>query len=67
MSFDYCPPTNYRFTGEDNPIDQFLNTEKRKNYVDSLNNHPEFQSAWRQYHEEGLEIGIPENENGAIA
>jgi hypothetical protein len=67
VSFDYCPPTNYRFTGEDNPIDQFLNTEKRKNYVDSLNNHPEFQSAWRQYHEEGLEIGIPENENGAIA
>lgn len=61
VSFDYCPVTNYRFTGEDNPIDQMLFTEKRKAYVDSLNTHPEFISAWDQYAKEGDLAGIPSN------
>lgn len=67
VSFDYCPPTNYRFTGEDNPIDPILHTEKRKKYVEDLNTHPEFKKAWAQYHNEGKEIGIPTNENGVLA
>jgi hypothetical protein len=66
VSFDYCPVTNYRFTGEDNPIDQILFPEKRKQYVDSLNTHPEFITAWDQYSREGREAGIPENLLGVI-
>ena len=36
VSFDYCPITNYRFTGEENPIDPFKYAEKRKAYTNSL-------------------------------
>jgi hypothetical protein len=67
VSFDYCPTTNYRFTGEDNPIDQFKFAEKRKAYVDGLNEHPSFQKGWEQYHREGKEIGIPETLLGDFA
>lgn len=59
VSFDYCPPTNYRFTGQANPIDSFQFPEARKAYIDGLNDLPEFQTAWKIYSEMGLDIGIP--------
>lgn len=66
VSFDYCPLTNYRFTGEDNPIDPFKYPEKRKEYIDSLNFLPEFKLAWKIYNEMGLKIGIQEDKLGEI-
>lgn len=59
VSFDYCPPTNYRFTGQANPIDAFLFPEERKSYIDGLNMLPEFQVAWKIYGDMGLDSGIP--------
>ena len=66
VSFDYCPITNYRFTGEDNPIDQIKFADKRKQYVDSLNTHPEFMNAWDQYAIEGDSAGVPRDLLGVI-
>lgn len=59
ISMDWCPVNSYRFTGEDNPIDPILYPEKRKQYIESLNSHPQFVSAWEQYELEGEMIGIP--------
>lgn len=66
VSFDYCPPDNYRFTGDENPIDNQHYPERRKKYIDDLNNHPRFQKSWDQYHSEGLEIGIQQQDNGGF-
>lgn len=66
VSFDYCPPDNYRFTGEENPIDNRKHPELRQKYIDDLNNHPRFQKSWDQYHEEGLELGIKIEDNGGF-
>lgn len=59
VSFDYCPPTNYRFTGQDNPIDLFKYPEARKEYIEGLNQRPEFQVAWGIYDTMGKDAGIP--------
>ena len=66
VSFDYCPPDNYRFTGDENPIDNQHHPEARKQYIDALNQHPRFQKSWSQYHEEGLELGILPKDNGGF-
>lgn len=58
VSFDYCPTTNYRLVGGENPIDPILYPEKRKEYVENLNEHPEFVKAWNQYKDEGEAAGI---------
>lgn len=58
VSFDYCPPTNYRFTGQDNPIDLFKYPEARAAYIQESNNKPEFQLAWNIYNTMGLKDGI---------
>jgi hypothetical protein len=61
VSFDYCPPDNYRFTGKDNPL---ADLKIRTAYTDSLNEMPEFQKSWSQYHEDGYKINIDQNKNG---
>lgn len=66
VSFDYCPTTNYRFTGGPNPLDPRTHSDVREKYFEELNNHPDFINAWKQYAEEGLEIGIPPHENGQL-
>lgn len=58
ISMDWCPINSYRFTGENNPIDPVLHSDKRKQYIESLNSHPKFISAWNQYESEGEKIGI---------
>lgn len=67
VSFDYCPVTNYRWTGQDNPIDPRLFPEKRDEYVKSLTNRPEFIKAWGIYHDIGLKDGIPEENLAGFA
>ena len=64
VSFDYCPVTNYRWTGQDNPIDSFRNLEARMAYQDELSNHPDFQKAWEIYDNNGYALGF---EKGQIA
>ena len=67
VSFDYCPVTNYRWTGQDNPIDPKLFPEKRDEYVKALTNRPEFIKAWGIYHDIGLKDGIPEESIAGFA
>jgi hypothetical protein len=66
VSFDYCPPDNYRFLGDKNPIDNQHYPELRQKYITELNQHPRFQKSWTQYHEEGRKIGIPDEKNGGF-
>lgn len=66
VSFDYCPPDNYRFTGDENPIDNQKHPELRSKYINDLNQHPKFQKSWIQYHDEGTEINIPHEKNGGF-
>lgn len=58
LSLDYSPLDNYKFTGLKNPLDPETRPEVRDQYTKDLNLRPEFQSAWKQYHEEGAAIGI---------
>jgi hypothetical protein len=58
VSMDYCPITNYRFTGEMNPLDAYTYPEKRSAYTNSLNHLPEFKAAWTLYHQDGMKDGI---------
>lgn len=58
ISMDYCPTTNYRFTGEDNPIDPEKNTSARVKYIEELNKRPDMQAAFTAWEKEGLTNGI---------
>ena len=58
VSMDYCPITNYRFTGEDNPIDPQKNQPERLKYSASLNNRQDFRNAWGIYDNDGIKDGI---------
>lgn len=63
VSFDYCPTTSYRWTGELNPIDPVLFPEAREAYSRSLIDTKEFKKAWQIYNKMGLESGIPLDKN----
>lgn len=58
ISMDYCPTTNYRFTGEDNPIDPEKNSIKRKEYLDKLQSRKDVMAAFDLWNEDGLRDGI---------
>ena len=58
ISMDYCPTDNYRFTGEDNPIDPEKNAVARKNYLDELQSRPDMMAAFKLWNDEGLADGI---------
>lgn len=66
VSFDYCPVTNYRWTGQQNPIDPQLFFEERKKYQDAVDTHPATMVAWDIYNSEGIKIGIPQKENAGF-
>lgn len=67
VSFDYCPVTNYRWTGQDNPIDPFLYPEAREKYGQEVDAHPKNKLAWEIYDRMGDEIGIPKGQIAAFA
>lgn len=67
VSFDYCPVTNYRWTGQNNPIDSFRNPEGREAYQKELSQHPAMQSAWKIYNDEGLKIGLDQGQIAGFA
>ena len=49
LSADYCPTTNYRFTGKLNPIDPLKFPEQRKQHVLQVQRHPKSIAAWDMY------------------
>lgn len=66
VSFDYCPPHDWRLSGKENPIDPARRPKEYQEYLQSLSNYPKFTSAWDQYNQMGLEIGIAENIHGVL-
>ncbi len=58
ISMDYCPTTNYRFTGEDNPLDPEKHTDVRTKYLNTLHARPDMISAFNLWNDEGLKDGI---------
>jgi hypothetical protein len=58
LSMDYCPVTNYRFTGELNPLDGNLYPEVRRQQQLELNETPQFKSAWSLYKELAIRDGL---------
>jgi hypothetical protein len=62
VSFDYCPVTNYRWTGQFNPIDPRFCHEEREAYGDQVAKHPKMMAAWDIYNEMGLKDGIHQSE-----
>lgn len=64
ISMDYCPTTNYRFTGQDNPIDIEKYPEVRQKYLDELQARPDMIAAFDLWNKEGLEVGITEKSMG---
>lgn len=59
ISMDYCPTTNYRFTGEVNPIDPEQYPDRRQKYLDELQSRTDMQAAFKLWNDEGLADGIP--------
>lgn len=49
LSVDYCPVTNYRFTGQLNPIDSFRFPDARRKHTEEVQQHPRSIAAWNQY------------------
>ena len=64
ISMDYCPTTNYRFTGEENPIDPEKNTLQRKAYLDELHKRKDMQLAFKLWDSEGSRDNIPTSSMG---
>lgn len=58
ISMDYCPVTNYRFTGENNPLDPEKNIMARKQYLDELHKRKDMMSAFDLWNDEGKREGI---------
>lgn len=67
VSFDYCPVTNYRWTGQDNPIDPFLYPDAREAYGKEVDAHPKNRLAWDIYDRMGEEIGVPRGQIAGFA
>jgi hypothetical protein len=66
VSFDYSPTTNYRWTGQDNPIDPILFPQERENYSRGLTEYQQFKDAWLIYNRMGIEVGINREELAGI-
>lgn len=64
ISMDYCRKTNYRFTGEDNPIDPEKYMPERKKYLDELHKRNDMRLAFDLWNKEGRQIGIDDRSFG---
>jgi hypothetical protein len=51
VSFDYSPPGDWAFTGQDDPIDPVKYPEKLKEYFEDLKTKKPYQDAWNMYNE----------------
>lgn len=57
VTFDYCPPTDWAFSGEQDPIDPLRRPEAHKEYLETLKERKEFMSAWYMYNSIAKNIG----------
>lgn len=67
VSFDYCPPTNYRWTGQGNPIDPEFHLDERIKYQQEVDKHPANLLAWDIYNTEGEALGFKHEEIAGFA
>jgi hypothetical protein len=58
LTFDYSPLTDWRFTKENDPLDQISQQENLSKYLDDVNNTQQMRDAWELYNNLGLELGI---------
>lgn len=49
VTFDYSPPTDWAFTGEEDPIDPIKHPEKLKAYLEDLKTKKVYRDAWDMY------------------
>ena len=64
LTFDYSPLTDWRFTGEDYPLDQVKFQDRVAEYIEAVNSNPVVQSSWMLYNDLGKDIGIPAELHG---
>jgi len=58
LTFDYSPPTDWRFTKERDPLGILDQQEALEKYIEDVNSRLEMMEAWTLYNNLGLEIGI---------
>lgn len=58
LTFDYSPLTDWRFTGQDDPLSITSRQEELAKYIDDVNSRPQMIEAWNLYHDLGLQLGI---------
>lgn len=66
LTFDYSPLTDWRFTGEQYPLDALKFQDTVKKYLEELREHPKMQEAWNLYNDLGIKDGISIDNHGAI-
>lgn len=66
LTFDYSPLTDWRFTGEQYPLDALKFQDTVQKYLEELSNHPRLQEAWNLYNDLGLKEGISLDNHGVI-
>lgn len=66
LTVNYSPLSNWRFTGEDDPIDPIKNPESRAKYMADLEANPRMRKAWDLYSERGESDGIARDALGKI-
>lgn len=49
VTFDYSPPTDWAFTGEEDPIDPIKHPEELKAYLEDLTTKEVYRTAWDMY------------------
>lgn len=58
ISFDWCPPTSYRWQNQPNPIDPDIFPEHRWVYSRHIGSHPLMNKYWEQYNAQGIKDGV---------
>jgi hypothetical protein len=49
VTFDYSPPTDWAFTGDEDPIDPIKHPKRLQDYLADLSTKKEYQDAWNMY------------------
>jgi hypothetical protein len=66
VSFNYCPPGNYKAIGGISPIDPVINKENRVAYDTDVAKNPKTKKAWQIYNSVGIQDGISININAEL-
>jgi hypothetical protein len=58
VSMDYCPTTNYIFTGQKNPLDPIDFPERRESFSKEQYFTTPLQEAWKMYRDDSAALGL---------